>query len=379
MGKTRTAPLLLTPGPVSLSTTVKRSLLADHAFGADSLVSDLRFTRRYLLQLAGGMSTATAVPLAGSGTYASEAVIETFVPDSGKLLVCTNGFYGDTLVSICQATGTPHKVLRTLPTVPFNGTELRQALHADPSITHVIVVHCETSSGILNEIEDISQVCYEQEKVLLIDAVASFGALPLDIGKLKYQALVFSSNKCLEGPPGLAWVIADRSVLDASKGNARSLVLDLWDQNQHIERSGLFRFTPPTHVVSAFAQALREHRDEGGRAARLARYSGNRRELVRKMRLLGFRTLLADEQSAPMLATFVEPRHSAYNFSKLHQGMRKRGFEIFPGPLAVPGTFRIGCIGRVGPGDICDAVDALGEVLSELGVRQRQRDSIEAA
>jgi 2-aminoethylphosphonate-pyruvate transaminase len=359
--------------------SVKQAMLEDHAFGAESIMADLRFARRYLLQLANATNIGTAIPVPGSGTYACEAVIRTFVPAGGKLLIHSNGVYGDTLVAICRATGTPHKVLRTSAVVPATADQLREALRRDPSITHVMVVHCETSSGILNPIGRIGQVCEELDKVLLIDAIATFGALNLDIARVGYQALVLSSNKCLEGPPGLAWVVANRAVLDASKGNAGSLILDLWDQNQHLERTDCFRFTPPTHLISSIAQALREHQQEGGRCARLSRYRANHQRLIRQMRALGFKTLLPDDIATPILAAFLEPEDPRYSFDKLCDGMRQRGFDIYPGPLAVQGTFRIGCIGSLTEEDMQRAVEALRDILDELGVTQRGISGTEAA
>ena len=361
--------LLLTPGPVSLPMSTKRTMLEDHAFGGRSIVKDIAFARRYLVHLANAANLGTAIPLPGSGTYANEAAIQTFVPEGGKLLVHSNGVYGDTLVSICRATGTPHSVLRTSPVSPPSAEQFRQALCSDPGITHVMMVHCETSSGLLNPIDQVGRLCRELHKVFIVDAVATFGALPLDMRRLAYDVLVLSSNKCLEGPPGLAWVVANRGVLGACKGNARSLCLDLWDQNQHVARTSCFRFTPPTHTVSAVAQALRAHDGEGGSAARLERYRRNWRSLVERMRSFGFRTLLPDTIAAPIAAVFREPDDPAYDFDAFYLAMLERGLDIYPGPLAVQRTFRIGCIGTVTEHDMRRAADAVRETLTALGVR----------
>ena len=358
--------LLLTPGPVSLPLSTKKVMLRDRSFGSESLKEDLRFARRYLLHLANAERLGTAVPLAGSGTYANEALIRTFVPRSGKLLIHSNGVYGDTLIAICRGMGTPHAVLRTPPLVRPDARLFRRALAQDPAITHVMMVHCETSSGILNPIEEIAEVCRTYDKVFLIDAIATFGALSLDMRKLGWQAIAVSSNKCLEGPPGLAWVLADRALLDACKGNAGSLSLDLWDQNQHLERTDCFRFTPPTHVVAAVAQALREHQREGGVAARLQRYRNNRRQLVTLMRQAGFETLLPDELAAPILAAFRVPEDLRFSFESLYRAMKRKDFDIYPGPMAVQGAFRIGCIGALTEADLSRAVEVMVQSLAEM-------------
>jgi 2-aminoethylphosphonate-pyruvate transaminase len=345
-------------------------MLEDHSSGEDCMVENLLFARRYLLRLANGLERATAIPLPGSATYANEAAIRTFVPAGGKLLVHSNGAYGDWLLAMCRAMGTPYTALRTSPTQPPQIERFRQALLNDPQITHVILVHCETSSGLLNPIDEIAELCRDLGKGLLIDAVATFGALELDIKRLQCQALVLSSNKGLEGPPGLAWVIADRAILEACKDNARSLSLDLWDQNQHMDRANCFRFTPPTHVVAAVAEALRRHEAEGGAQPRLRKYQRNWRCLVDRMREIGFETLLSDDVAAPIVATFHNPSDPGFSFQNLYEEMARRGLIIFPGRLAVQNTFWIGCMGAVSETEMTRAADAIQDILKQQGVRE---------
>jgi 2-aminoethylphosphonate-pyruvate transaminase len=249
-----------------------------------------------------------------------------------------------------------------------SSSEFSEALDLDPEITHVMMVHVETSSGLMNPIEMVADLCSRRRKGLLVDAVASFGAFPIDMKELNMQALVLSSNKCIEGPPGLAWVICDRAALDRCEGNARSLSLDLWDQHQTVDQTGCFRFTPPTHAIRGAYAALEIHRAEGGSAARLRRYRANWHRLVSHMRQLGFETLLADEHAAPIVATFYEPDDEHYNFGLLYDGMAARGLIIVPGRLAVPRTFRIGCIGALTEQSMSYAVRAIRDVLHEMGV-----------
>ncbi|WP_270936115.1 2-aminoethylphosphonate--pyruvate transaminase [Falsiroseomonas oryzae] len=366
-------PLMLTPGPATLSMRVKRAMLHDYASGEEKMLATIAWCRQYLLDLCNGHGSHTAVPLVGSGTSGTEAAIGTFVPENGKLLIHTNGVYGDRLVEVARKIRTPHASFRTAPYTPPTAEQFAAALQADPAITHVMVVHCETSTGILNPIEEIAEVCKRMGKGLLIDAVASFGAFELDAKRLAFDAVVCSANKGLQAPPGLAWVVAKKSALEEAKGNAHSLTLDLWDQNQHMERTGMFRFTPATHLLLGMAEALREHRDEGGLHARQARYRRSWRRLVDGMRQMGFRTLLDDAVASPIVATFHDPPDPNYSFRKLYDGMKQRGFIIFPGRLAAANTFRIACIGIVTEHDIGRALDALADTLREMGVTQMGR------
>ncbi len=361
-------PLLLTPGPVTLSLRVKRAMLRDLASGEAEMQQTIAWSRRYLLDLCNAQGTHTAVPLVGSGTSGTEAVIGTFVPANGKLLIHTNGVYGDRLVEIARRIRTPYTSFRTAPYTPPTPEQFEAAIAADPGITHVMLVHCETSTGILNPIESIAAVCRRLGKGLLIDAVASFGAFPLDARRLSFDAVVCSANKGLQAPPGLAWVVAKKSALEEAKGNAHSLTLDLWDQNQHLDRTGMFRFTPATHLLLGFAEALREHADEGGIEGRHARYHRSWRRLVDGMRQMGFRTLLEDAVASPIVATFHEPLDASYSFKALYEGMKRRGFIIFPGRLAAANTFRIACIGVVTEHDIGRALEALAETVGEMGM-----------
>src|SRR5258708_10626602 len=296
-------PLLLTPGPFSISMSTKMVMLKDRASGGAEFQADIQYARDYLVGLVGGQGAYTAIPLPGSATYAIEAVIATLVPPGGKLLIHTNGVYGDRLIEICAHTGVPHAVIRTPPFTPPTAAQFEAALVSDPAITHVMVVHCETSTGVLNPLEGIAEVCRRHVKGLLVDAVASFGAIPIDAGRLGLQAVTVSSNKCMQGVPGIGWSVVQKTALENARGNCKPLVLDLWDQNQHMDRTNGFRFTPPTQVLAAFAQACREHAAEGGTAARRARYRPNWRRLVDRMRQRGFSTLVPGGVASPILPT----------------------------------------------------------------------------
>jgi 2-aminoethylphosphonate-pyruvate transaminase len=233
--------------------------------------------------------------------------------------------------------------------LPPRGPEVAAMLDADQAITHVAIVHCETSSGILNPIEEIAAVVAERDRKLLIDSMSAFGAVPLDAATLRYDAMVSSANKCIEGVPGFGFVIARKTALLEARGRSHSLALDLHDQWEVMNRTGQWRFTPPTHAVAAFLEALRLHAAEGGAEGRLRRYSRNRDVLVTGMRRLGFRTLLDDCWQSPIIATFLSPSTPAFSFSRFYDLLKESGFIIYPGKLTEVDSFRIGCIGRIDP------------------------------
>jgi 2-aminoethylphosphonate-pyruvate transaminase len=352
-------------------------MLIERASGGVELQGDVQTARDYMVELAHGGDDYVAIPLPGSATYANEAVVAALVPPGRTLLVHTNGVYGDRLIEICEALGTQVAVLRTDPFTPPDTAQFTAMLDADPAISHIFIVHCETSTGILNPLDGVAALCRNRGIGLLVDAVASFGAIDIDAKTLGIAALTVSSNKCMEGVPGIGWTVARRADLEAA-GRPGQLSLDLADQARHMDRTGMFRFTPPVQVLGAFAQACREHAAEGGTAARLARYRANWRRLVDGMRQMGFRTVVPDAVASPIVATFHNPDHPSFSFDALFEGMKHRGFIIFPGRLALAGTFRIACMGAVTPDDISRAMVAVEETMIEMGVTAvgRQEDKV---
>ncbi|MBK1836567.1 2-aminoethylphosphonate--pyruvate transaminase [Azospirillum sp. YIM B02556] len=364
-----TVPYLLTPGPLTTSATVKQAMLRDWGSRDGRFIALNAAIRDRLVRLAGGSADShVAVPVQGSGTFAVEAMIGTLVPRAGRLLVLVNGAYGTRMVRIAKVAGRSVTALETAEDLPVSPTALAEALDADPAITHVAVVHCETTSGILNPIEAVAEVTRSRGRSLLVDAMSAFGALPFDMAALGAVAVAASSNKCLEGVPGMGFVIARRDALEAAKGNAHSLSLDLHDQWRGFEANAQWRFTPPTHVVAAFAQALDEHEAEGGVGGRGARYRANAAILIDGMRALGFETLLPDHLQAPIIVTFRMPADPVFVFADFYDRLRERGFVIYPGKLTVSDSFRIGCIGRLGAAEMTAAIAAIRNTLSEMGV-----------
>ena len=368
MTEPRRDPWLLTPGPLTTSRAVKEAMLHDWGSRDAEFIKLNARVRERLVELAGGQGTHVCVPLQGSGTFIVEAMIGTLVPRSGKLAVLINGSYGTRMVRMCEYLGRDRVVLETPEDTPVDPAALDAALAADAAITHVVVVHCETTSGVLNPVEEIAAVTGRRGRRLLVDAMSAFGALPLDAAATSYDALVASSNKCLEGVPGIGFAIIRRSALEGARGNASSLSLDLYDQWVAMEKTRQWRFTPPTHVLAALDQALAEHAAEGGIAGRGARYANNCRILVDGLRALGFETLLPDALQAPIIVTVRMPADPKFNFESFYDRLSRRGFVIYPGKLTVADSFRIGCIGRLGEHEMRGVLRAIGEILAETGV-----------
>ena len=358
-------PLLLTPGPLNTSAATKAAMLRDWGSRHEDFIELTARVRRGLLAIAGGGDT-VAVPVQGAGTFAVEAAIGTLVPPAGKLLVLANGVYGRRMAEIARRLGRAHEVIEGPEHEAIDPERVARALARDGAITHVAVVHCETGSGLLNPLDEIADAA--AGRGLIVDAMSSFGAIAIDAEKIPFDALVASANKCLEGVPGLAFVIARRAALADGAGNAPSLSLDLHAQWRSFEADGQWRFTPPTHAVAALAQALAEHEAEGGVAGRGARYRRNRAALVSGMRGLGFETFLPDRIQAPIIVAFRMPADPKFDFAALYAGLAARGIVIYPGGVSNTPTFRMGCIGRIETADIERAVTAVAECLREMGV-----------
>ena len=362
-------PLLLTPGPLTTSDATKEAMLRDWGSRDSEFMSMTENIRARLLAMAGCEGEYECIPMQGSGTFAVESMIGTLVPKDGKALVLANGAYGKRAAAILSRIGRAHTVIDKGDYLPPRGSDVEAALKADPSITHVVAIHCETSSGILNPIAELADATASAGRRLLIDSMSAFGAIPLDPESVPFEAMVSSSNKCLEGVPGFGFVIARRDALERSVGNCHSLSLDAQAQLAGFDRNGQWRFTPPTHVVAAFYEALRQHEREGGVAGRNRRYTLNRDVLVSDMMLLGFETLLSEEWQSPIIVTFFNPADPAFGFERFYELIRRRGYLIYPGKLTEVDSFRIGCVGHIGEDEIRGACAAIGDALSELGVR----------
>ena len=355
--------LLLTPGPLSTSETVREAMLQDWCtWDKDYNEGIVTPIRKGLLAIAGlDEDEYTDVLLQGSGTYCVEATIGAAVKPTDKLLILANGAYGKRMAQIAEYYHIDHVLVSLHETELVTGEVARKALEANPDITHLSMVHSETTTGLLNPIEEVAEVLKGRNITFIVDAMSSFGGVPIDMKKLDIDFLVSSANKCIQGVPGFGFIIAKKDKLIATKGNARSLSLDIYAQWETMEKgNGKWRFTSPTHVVRAFKQALSELNEEGGVEARYKRYCENHRVLVDGMRSLGFRTLLDDDIQSPIITSFLYP-HKDFDFKTFYQALKSKGFVIYPGKISKADTFRIGNIGDVHPEDFRRLVEVIRE------------------
>jgi 2-aminoethylphosphonate-pyruvate transaminase len=335
--------------------------------------------RQRLTAIVNAADTHVCVPMQGSGTFSVEAAVNTIVPRNGHVLVLINGAYGKRFARLTEMMGRRLSIIETADDMPITGSAVAAALDGDASITHVGVIHCETSTGILNPLPEIAAVVAKRGRGLIVDAMSSFGAIAIDAREVAFDALVAASGKCVEGPPGMGFVFVRRSVLEKCAGNSSSLALDLYDQWAYMEKTAQWRYTPPTHVVVALDTALAQFEAQGGQTARLARYTANYETLVAGMTELGFRAFLDPRIQAPIIVTFHAPADPKYAFSEFYERVRDKGFILYPGKLTQLETFRVGCIGAIGPDEMRHAVNAVRDVLREMGIRQVAPNALAAA
>ena len=362
-------PILLTPGPLTTSLATKVAMLSDWGSWDASFNALTAEVCRRLVAIVDGADDFVCVPMQGSGTYAVEAAIGTLLPRDDKLLVLVNGAYGERMAKLTKVMGRNLAVLDFGETHPVDPDRVALALAGDPAITHVGIIHCETSTGMLNPLEDVARVVRDAGRRLIVDAMSSFAVLPLSARELGFDAVIASSNKGLEGVPGLGFVLARREALLAARGNAHSLSLDLHDQYVYMRSTGRWRYTPPTHVVAALAAALDQFEDEGGRRGRLARYQDNCERLLAGLRDLGLAPFLPRALQAPVIVTVCAPDHPGYSFRELYDRAKASGFILYPGKLTEIETFRVGCIGAIGLAEIDAALAAIGQALRAMGIR----------
>lgn len=343
-------------------------MLVDYGSRSRVFVAIDTRVRERLLALVQGEDDYVCVPVQGSGTFGLEAGLQTFIPADASVLVLVNGIYGRRIAQILRLLGRRHSIIETREDIPIDPEVVETALQDRPDLTHVATVYCETTSGILNPIPEIASVAAAHGRRLFLDAMSALGAFPINAKDLDFDTLVASANKCLEGVPGLSFVIVRRETLVASEGNATTLSLDLYDQWRTFEKTGQWRFTPPTHVISALDQALNEFDSENGVRGRGERYRRNCRKLVNGMRDMGFRPLLPDHLQAPIVVTFYMPTDPKFEFQQFSEMMFQRGFVLYRGALSFTECFRMACIGRLDENDIGAALDAVRDSLAEMSI-----------
>jgi 2-aminoethylphosphonate-pyruvate transaminase len=361
--------LLFTPGPLNTSENVKRAMLRDLGSRDVEFIDIVRKIRHCLLEL-GQVSGGdyAAVLMQGSGTFVVESVISSVLPQDGKLLVLINGAYGHRMFKIARTLGIATVTLDFSESCPVDPIAVRDVLTRDEAITHVGLIHCETTTGMLNPLAEIGGVVKECGREFLVDAMSSFGGMPIDVAACGIDFLVSSANKCIQGVPGFGFALARRDLLTAAEGRARSLSLDLVSQWKGLESDGQFRFTPPTHVLLAFWQALEELEAEGGIAGRAARYAANHQALLAGMTALGFDAYLDPAHQSNIITSFLYPAHPNFDFRDFYQRLSEQGLVIYPGKVSNADCFRIGTIGHIFPDDIRTLVAAIRRTLEAMQI-----------
>jgi 2-aminoethylphosphonate-pyruvate transaminase len=362
-------PYLLTPGPLTTAASTKAAMLKDWGSWDDDFKAVSKEIRTRLVAMCGGEAEYDCVLMQGSGTFSVEAALASFIPKDGKALILMNGAYGQRSAKTLDYIGRAYVTLDKGDYLPPMPEEVDALLTEHTDVTHVVVVQCETSSGILNPVKAISDVVRRHGRKLIIDSMSAFGAVPLDVSEIPFEVMVSSANKCIEGVPGFGFLIARKDALEAANGNSHSLSLDVHDQWVYMNKTGQWRFTPPTHTVVAFLEALHLHEAEGGVQGRLARYTNNRNVLVSGMRSMGFETLLEDAWLSPIITTFFSPNDPNFEFGRFYKEIKSRGFIIYPGKLTVADSFRVGCIGLLDQTVMEGVLRAIKESCEAMGVK----------
>lgn len=358
---------LLTPGPLTTTETVKKEMMFDHCTWDDDYKIITQQIRAKLLELAQvSEEEYTAILMQGSGTFGVESVLTSVIGEDEKLLICANGAYGERMEDIAKHAKIPYMIYNEkYDRVPDAG-KVAEILDENPDITHVSMVHSETTSGILNDIESVSKIVKAKGRTMIVDAMSSFAGVEIPVADWGIDFIISSANKCIQGVPGFSFIIANKEKLIASKGKARSLSLDLYDQWETMKKDGKWRFTSPTHVVLAFAQALKELDEEGGIPARHKRYAENNKLLIEKMAELGIRPYIDGEHQGPIITTFFYPDHANFSFTEMYQYIKERGYAIYPGKVTEADTFRIGNIGEIYKEDILKVSELIKEFLEKV-------------
>ena len=344
---------LLTPGPLTTTETIKQEMLTDHCTWDNEYKEITQNIRKELLKLAHvSEETYTTVLMQGSGTFGVESVLTSAVGKNGKLLIAANGAYGERMEEIAKHAGLSYKILNFNYNETPDAEHIAQEIKNDPAITHVSMVHCETTSGILNDIASVAEKVKALGKVFIVDAMSSFGGVDIEVEKLGIDFIISSANKCIQGVPGFSFIICKKNELKKCKGQAVSLSLDLYDQWNGMDKDGKWRFTSPTHVVLAFSKALEELNKEGGITARNQRYTQNNQLLIQKMNEMGFRSYIDSVHQSPIITTFFYPDKADFSFEDMYLFIKEHGYAIYPGKLTDANVFRIGNIGEIYKEDI---------------------------
>ena len=364
-----TTPYLLTPGPLTTTPAVKEAMLRDWGSWDADLRAVVASIRSDLLDIADAAQGFECVLLQGSGSYGVEAALGSFAPKNKKTLMLTNGAYGERAIKALSYMNRDFISYETDELEAPSAEEVAALLKSNPDVGAVFIVQCETTSGIVNPIEDIAAVAQKAGCIVILDAMSSFGAMDLSMKRMGIDVLISSANKCIEGVPGFTYILARRDLLEASQGASHSLSLDLYEQWAYMQKSGQFRYTPPTHTLVAFAKALEQHKAEGGAPGRLARYKKTAKALRDGMRRIGLTPLLGDNETGPIIQTFATPRDPNFDFTRFYEELKQRGFIIYPGKLTKKPSFRVGNMGALDHEVMAMLVDATEATLKAMNIK----------
>jgi len=367
MKKANSSFLLFTPGPTNTSSKTKKVMLVDRGSRDDEIKRINRRICSGLLKIVGNPKTHICVPIQGSGTYAIEAAIGSLISNRDKILIMSNGRYGERIAKICKTLKKKFFVFKNHDREQNSLIDLERLLSRDSSIIHVVAVHCETTSGILNPLEEMATIVSKKKRSFLVDAMSSFGGIPINLKKIQCDVLVSSANKCIEGVPGVSFVIALKKLFK-NKGYSHSLSLDLVDQWNFFRKTEQWRFTPPTHVLAALDSAIAQHFHNGGVRSKNFRYRNNTEILINGMRSMGFDSFVPDQYQSPIIATFFYPKDKKFGFASFYNLLRKKKFLIYPVKLSRLDTFRISCIGQIDSKDVRNLLRQIKLILSQMGV-----------
>jgi 2-aminoethylphosphonate-pyruvate transaminase len=365
---------LFTPGPLTTSMTVKQAMLRDLGSRDTEFIEIVKEIRNKLVELCANLDEFTSILIPGSGTYGIEATLTSVIPPDGKLLLIINGAYGMRMLKIAEIYNISRVKLISVENTQPNAQMVEMLLTEDPTITHVAVVHCETTTGIINPIQEYGKIARKHHCIFIVDAMSSFGAYPIDMKECEIDFLVSSSNKCIEGTPGFSFVIANKNTLKGTAGFARTLSLDLFAQWEGLEGNGQFRFTPPTHSILAFYQALLELEMEGGITGRSERYQTNYQITINEMVKMGFKPYVEESKRGYIITSFYYPDHPNFNFTEFYQLLSEKGHVIYPGKLSHADCFRLGHIGRITSADVRSLMLSISETLKELNIYSLEKE-----
>lgn len=360
--------ILLTPGPLTTTLRTKLAMLNDWGSWDEDFKTITKNLRESLLTIIKNQGDYTVVPMQGSGTFSVEAAIGTVIPKTGHLLVLDNGAYCRRMATISQKLGIKTTILSFPESEKVALNLVEKTLKDDKSITHVGLIHCETGTGILNPLQEISDLCQDKGVGLIVDAMSSFGAYPIEVTSLQFDALIAASGKCLEGVPGMGFVFLRKAIIEGCEHHSPSISLDLYDQYYYMEKTGQWRFTPPTHVVVALYEALLQFFEEGGQPARLARYEANSKLLLEGMKKVGIKPFLKEEDLSAIIITFLAPTTTKYSFKTLYEVTKAEGFMLYPGKLTEIETFRVGSIGAINALEMRQAINAITYALDDMAI-----------